>query len=177
MASAHEIAADVLRSFGQNVVARRTPITYGQYATAIGRSPGKYGLAVGKAMHAIGALCVIRQIPVAPLYWVRRADDEHRGIFESDSLERQYIVDSKDIDTMYVVSREYHYTSEEFEGLEAALRKSLANGGVSNWSPHQIWHLTFRECPKDSLLTYYQCAMNRYRELLNRMKIEKAARK
>ena len=93
MATAHEIALDVLRSFGPNVVARRPSLTYGQYATAIGRSPAEYGLAIGKAMHAIGAACVIRQVPVAPLFWVRRADDEPRGIFESDPLERQYIID------------------------------------------------------------------------------------
>ena len=128
MASAHEIAADILRSFGPNVVARRPPMTYGQYASAIVRDPAEYGLAVSKAMHAIGALCVIRRVPVALLFWVRRADEGHRGIFESDTLERQYIIESKDIDTMYVVSREYHYTTEEFEGLEAALRKSLASG-------------------------------------------------
>lgn len=177
MASAHEIAADVLRSFGQNVVARRPPMTYGQYASAIGRNPADYGLAVGKAMHAIGALCIIRQVPVAPLFWVQSADGEPRGIFENDPLERRYIVESKDIDTMYVVSREYHYTSEEFAGLEAALRKSLASGNVANWSPHQIWHLTFLKCPKESALTYYQRAMNRYRELFTQIKSQKAAKK
>ncbi len=103
-------------------------MTYGQYASAIGRDPAKYGLAVGKAMHAIGAICIIRQVPVAPLFWVRREDGGHRGIFESDAQERKYILDSNDIGTMYVVSREYHYTNEEFTGLEAALRKSLTFG-------------------------------------------------
>jgi hypothetical protein len=83
----------------------------------------------------------------------------------------------QDIDTMYVVSREYHYTSEEFAGLEAALRKSLASGNVANWSPHQIWHLTFLKCPKESALTYYQRAMNRYRELFTQIKSQKAAKK
>ncbi len=177
MASAHEIAADVLQSFGSNVVARRPPMTYGQYATAIGRNPSKYGLAIGKAMHAIGALCVIRQLPVAPLYWVRNANDEPRNIFESDPLERHYILESKDIDPMYVVAREYSYTSEEFTGLEGALKKSLAAGHVSNWSPHEIWHLAFSKRPKDSPLTYYERAMARYRELFIQIKAEKAARK
>lgn len=177
MASAHEIAADVLRSFGPNVVARRSPMTYGQYAQAIGRSAAEYGLAVGKAMHAIGALCVIRQVPVAPLFWVRRADDGHRGVFESDALERHYIIESNDIDTMYVVSREYRYTTEEFSALEAALRKSLASGNVANWSPHEIWHLTFFKCPKGSAITYYQRAMNHYRDLFSHIKAQKAVRK
>lgn len=152
-------------------------MTYGQYASAIGRDPAVYGLAVGKAMHAIGALCVIRQVPVAPLFWVRRADDGYRGIFESDARERQYIVDSNDIEAMYVVSREYHYTKAEFAGIETALRTSLASGNVSKWSPHQIWHLTFVSCPKDSALTYYERAMQRYRELLNDMKSHRNVRK
>ena len=177
MASAHEIAADVLRSFGPNVVGRRPPMTYGQYAKAIGRDPAEYGLAVGKAMHAIGALCVIRKLPVAPLYWVRNAADEPRGIFERDPLERQFIIDSKDIDTMYVVAREYSYKNEEFVGLENALRKSLSAGHVSNWSPHEIWHLTFSKHPKESPLTYYERAMAHYRELFIKIKSEKAARK
>lgn len=177
MASAHEIAADVLRSFGPNVVARLAPRTYGQYAGAVGRSGAEYGLAVGKAMHAIGALCVIRQVPVAPLYWVRRADDGYRGIFESDLLERQHIIESKDIDTMYVVAREYHYSTEEFAGIETALRKSLAAGNVAMWSPHDIWRLAFLKCPKNSSLTYYQRAMSRYRELFTQIKSQKAARK
>ncbi len=152
-------------------------MTYGQYATAIGRTAAEYGLAVGKAMHAIGALCVVRQVPVAPLFWVRRADGEHRGIFESDVLERQYIIESKDIDTMYVVSREHEYTTEEFVGIENALRKSLASGKIATWSPHEIWHLTFFKKPKNSSLTYYERAMNRYRELFIQIKNQKAARK
>ena len=177
MASAHEIAANLLSVFGQNVVARRPPMTYGQYATAIDKAPAEYGLAVGKAMHAIGALCVLRQLPVAPLYWVRNANDEPRGIFESDPLERHYIVESKDIDIMYVVAREYTYSAEEFTGLEEALRKSLANGHVSGWSPHEIWHLTFSKHPKESPTTYYERAMARYRGLFVQIKAEKGVKK
>jgi len=177
MASAHEIAVDVLHSFGMNVVARRPPMTYGQYAALIGRKPAEYGLAVGKAMHAIGALCVIRQLPVAPLYWVERADGGHRGIFESDPLERQHIIETRDIDVMYVVAREYTYSSLEFNELESALRKSLASGSVSNWSPHEIWRLTFQKTPKDSPLTYYQRAMDRYRKLFGEIKAQKGGAK
>lgn len=177
MASAHEIALEVLRSFGPNVVARRSPMTYGQYASAIGREPAEYGLAIGQAMHAIGAICVIRQLPVAPLFWVQRANGEPSGVFENDSLERHNIVNSKDIDIMYVVAREYKYSQEEFTGLEAALRKSLASGNVSKWSPHEIWHLTFRKKPKDCTLTYYQRAMAKYRALFDEIKAQKAAKK
>jgi hypothetical protein len=176
MATAHEIALDLLRSFGPNVVARRPPLTYGQYAAAIGRDPAEFSMAVEKGMHAIGAICVIRQLPVAPVFWVRRGDDGPRGIFESDPLERQHIIETKDIDTMYVVAREYHYSTEEFTRLEAALQKSLASENVSNWSPHEIWHLTFSKKPKDSTLTYYQRAMSRYRELFDAIKSQRAAR-
>lgn len=174
MASAQEIALDVLRSFGPNVVSRGSPMTYGQYAASIGRNPADYGLAVGMAMHAIGALCIIRQVPVAPLFWVQSANGEAQSIFETDPIERRHIIDTKDIDTMYVVAREYRYSISEFEGIEAALRKSLASGKVTKWSPHQLWHLTFQKAPKDSAVTYYQRAMNRYHELFIQIKARKA---
>ncbi len=177
MASAHEIALKVLRSFGPNVAARRPPITYGQYAALINRDPAEYGLAIGQAMHAIGAICVLRQLPVAPLFWVRRSDNEPSGVFENDPYERHYIVDSKDIDTMYVVAREYEYSQEEFTDLELRLEKSLASGNVLKWSPHEIWHLTFHKKPEGSDLTYYERAMARYRILFEQIKSKKAARK
>lgn len=170
MASSHEIAVDVLRAFGTNVVSRRPPMTYGHYASVIGQEPEKYGLAVGQAMHAIGALCVIRQVPVAPLHWIRSANDSYRGIFESDPVERQKIIESKDIDDMYVASREYHYTQEEFDGIEKALLKSLESGHIAGWSPHRLWHLTFVKRPAESSFTYYQLAMMRYRALLLELK-------
>jgi hypothetical protein len=177
MASAHEIALEVLRSFGPNVVAGRAPMTYGQYAHAIGKDPQEYGLAIGQAMHAIGALCVVRQLPVAPLFWVQRASGEHQGIFENNPLERQKIIHTKDIDTMYVVAREYKYSIKEFEKLESALKKSLDSGRISNWSPHEIWRLTFTSKPDGVELTYYERAMARYRELFEAIKVEKASAK
>jgi hypothetical protein len=170
MASAHEIASDLLRTFAQNVVARRPPWTYGQYATALGKDPRDYGLAVGMAMHAIGAICVVRQLPVAPLFWVRRADNQDAGIFESDSLERKFVIEGGNYDTMYVVAREYRYDESEFDKLHQALEKSLASGKVNEWSPHGIWHLTFAKKPKDSNLTYFERAMARYRALFEEMK-------
>ncbi len=121
-------------------------------------------------MHAIGALCVARQVPVAPLAWVRRADNGYRGIFESDALERQNVLESNDIETMYVVSREYMYSAADFEGIDLVMRKSLASGRADRWSPHRLWHATFREHPADCPQTYYQRAMARYHELLDEMK-------
>jgi hypothetical protein len=178
MASAHEIALEVLRSFGPNVVARRLPLTYGQYAASMGRDPAEYGLAIGQAMHAIGAICVLRQLPVAPLFWVRRSDSEPSKVFENDLYERHYILDSKDINTMYVVAREYEYSQEEFTDLETRLQKSLAFSGVATqWSPHKIWHETFKVKVKDSGLTYYERAMARYRTLFEQIKSKRVARK
>lgn len=177
MASAYEIAADVLKVFSENLVARRAPKSYGQYASAINKRPAEYGLAVGKAMHAIGALCVVRQIPVAPLFWVRRDDNGYRGIFESDQLERQYIIESGDFDLMYVVAREYTYQAEELDGLGRALARSLASGNILNWSPHKLWHLTFQTKVKDSEQTVYERAISRYRELFSAIKTEKESKK
>src|SRR2546427_11958805 len=66
MATAHEIALQLLPWFAENVVARNPPLSYGYYAGKIGRDPAKEAIIVGHAMHAIGAVCVIRQLPVAP---------------------------------------------------------------------------------------------------------------
>src|SRR5690606_9950747 len=142
----------------------------GQYAQAIGKDSREYGLAVGKAMHAIGALCVVKQIPVAPLYWVQRADGEDRGIFESNALERQHIIESKDIDTMYVAAREYKYNISDIDYLEASLRKSIDEKKITHWSPHEIWQLTFNLKPSGDNRTYYARAMDRYRSILAEIK-------
>ena len=74
---------------------------------------------------------------------------------------------------MYVVSREYQYTTEDFDGIENALRKSLASGNIAKWSPHDIWHQTFFKKPKNSSLTYYERSMSRYRELFIQIKNQK----
>jgi hypothetical protein len=177
MPSAHEIALDVLRSFGPNVVSRRHPLTYGQYAAAIGRDPTEYGLAIGKAMHAIGALCVIQQIPVAPLHWVRPADGKPLKIFESDPKERSYIVESGDIEIMRVVAREYHYRESEFKRLETALKNSLERGHLTKMPPNELWHLTFIEKPKGLNVTYYERAMIQYREINEQLRMQRATAK
>lgn len=176
MSTAYEIAGDLLRIFGENVVARRAPMTYGQYATALRKPAKKYGLAVGQAMHAIGAVCVVQRVPVAPLFWVRRADDGDRAIFESDPTERLHVISSGNYDTMYVVAREYAYRAEEFARLEKTLQRMLAKGSLNNWSPHSVWQETFRVKPKDSNETYFERAMSHYRTLFNEMKAARLQR-
>ena len=176
MPSAYEIAGDLLRVFGENVLTRRPPRTYGQYATALGKSPRSYGLAVGQAMHAIGAVCVVQKVPVAPLFWVKRADNQDRAIFESDPTEFLYVVASGDYDTMYVVAREYIYKQEEFDRMESTLKKMLAKGSLNSWSPHAVWHETFRKKPKDCEQTYYERAMSHYRELFAQIKASRPPR-
>jgi hypothetical protein len=177
MPEAYKIAGDLLPLFGENVVARRPPLTYGQYAAALGMPAKKYGLAVGQAMHAIGAACVVQKVPVAPLFWVRRSDNEDRAIFENDPTEFLYVITSDNYDTMYVVAREYHYKPEEFIKLEKTLKRMLAKGSLENWSPHKVWHETFRVKRKDSEHTYFECAMLHYRALFSEIKAERAIRR
>lgn len=166
MPIAHEIAAKVLPIFGKNVVAKKA-WTYGQYAHAIGREPAEYGQAIGKAMHAIGALCVIKELPVAPLHWVKRAGGGYRKIFESDPIERKYIIESNDIKVMYIVSREYRYTMRDFELLENTFNESLESGLLYKISLHELWHLTFKEKVEGLSKTYYERAMEKYHILLS----------
>jgi hypothetical protein len=177
MSSAFEIAFDVLSAFGQNVVARKPPLSYGSYARLIGRAPSKDGLAIGKAMHAIGAICVVRALPVAPLHWVKREGNGERHVFESDPLERHYILEQSHYDTMFVVAREYRYSEQDFDGIEKALRVALASENPRKWSPHKLWHRTFVTRPKDSELTYFELAMRRYEKLLAEFRAERAAKR
>ena len=81
MATARELAIQVLPYFAGYVLAGHVH-PYGVYAKAIGRDPAKESMVIGKAMHAIGAVCVLAAIPVAPLYFIKRADGEWRGVFE-----------------------------------------------------------------------------------------------
>lgn len=173
MPAAQEIARELLHCFAANVVARRSPSTYGEYAHAIGRDPADYGIAVGQAMHVLGALFVFRQIPVAPLYWVRRADNAYRGIFESDDLERHFIIESGDIDVMYVVSREYHYSMAEFEELDQRLQTAFDSGKAAKWSPHMLWRAAFSTSVPGSDLTVYRRAMARYHQIFAQLKSER----
>lgn len=104
MSSTRETAAEILPHFATAVLARKQH-TYGHYARLIGRNPAKESMIVGPAMHLIGALCIISQVPVAPLYWVKRSDGEEKQVFTSDPIEVEHVLPYRNM--MYVVSREY----------------------------------------------------------------------
>ena len=165
MATGKELALQLLPAFAENVVARRSPMTYGFYAKAIGRDPAKEAISIGPAMHAIGAVCVIQQLPVAPLYWVTREAGEPRQVFASDVLESHHILDRGRFDTMYVVAREYRYSMAEFERLQQAMEK-LINKAPPDWTPHFLWRLAIVKKPKGEDQTYLERAMSRYEALL-----------
>lgn len=176
MSISNEIALDLLRVFGQNVLSHRVR-TYGDYAHLIGRMGASDGLAVGKAMHAIGAVCVVEQLPVAPLFWVESANGAGKSVFESDPDERRYVIEAGNYDTMYVVAREYSYTREEFDRLESRVTKLLATDEPAKWSPHRLWRVVFRTKPKGSPETYFERAMARYREINETLRAARAGQK
>jgi hypothetical protein len=122
MSSAREIAADILPHFATAVVARKQH-TYAHYTRLIGRNPGNESMITGPAMHLIGALCVISQVPVAPLYWVKRSDGEEQQVFASDPFEAEHVLPHRN--TMYVVSREHSYSQSDFEGISRRLQKVI----------------------------------------------------
>ena len=77
---------------------------------------------------------------------------------------------------MYVVAREHVYKPEQFAKMEATLKRMLAKGSLNNWSPHAVWHETFRKKPVDSQQTYYELAMAHYKVLFSEIKAARAAR-
>jgi len=106
------MTAEVLPHFVEAVLAGHQR-TYGYYAQKIGRDPATESIAIGPVMHLIGAICVFRRIPIAPLYYVTRADGEPRNIFAADPLESRYVLPH--FDTLYIAAREYKYGSVEFQ--------------------------------------------------------------
>lgn len=167
MATAREIALEVLPHFTRNVLAGHV-FSYGHYAAATGRNSAKESMAIGPAMHAIGAACVFAKIPVAPLYFVKRADCQDAQVFVSDPLENQLVTEH--YDTLFVAAREYRYTEQDFQRIEVALREKIPNG----WSPHYMWHVAVVRKPKDSDETYFERALDVYKEFIEN---ERQARK
>jgi len=118
-------------------------------------------MVIGPAMHAIGAACVFAGVSVAPLYFVKRADGQWRGLFEEDSLESRDVLPHYDL--LYITAREYRYLPEEF----ARIRRALAEVVPNDWSPHQMWHVAIATKPKGVEVTYF--ALQRYQEIYNRV--------
>ena len=159
MSTAKEIAVSVMPHFIDAVLTRR-PRTYGYFARKIGRDPGKEAIIIGPAMHLIGAFCVFRQIPVAPLYYVTRDDGEEQDVFRNDSLEARHVLPHKNM--MYVVAREYIYAKDELVTLAERLEKLMIDHAPKEWTPHVMWHLAVTNRPKNSQQTYWERALSRY---------------
>lgn len=174
MAAARDLALQLLPAFAESVVARHPPKTYGYFARAIGRDPATEAISIGPAMHAIGAVCVMRQLPVAPLFWVIREDGAAGQVFASDALESHHILGAGRFNTMLVVAREYQYSMAEFEGLRLTMEK-LVSKAPANWTPHFLWHMAIVRKPRGEDQTYLERAMSRYEKLLAEFK-EKRAR-
>ena len=167
MATAREIALEVLPHLAKNVMARHV-FSYGHYAAATGRNPAKDSMAIGQAMHAIGAACVFARVPVAPLHFVKRADRRDAQVFVSDPLENQRVTEHHD--TLLVAAREYCYTEPDFQRIEVELRETIPN----DWSPHLMWHVAVVGKPKGSDETYFERALVVYKTFIEN---ERQARK
>lgn len=162
MSTARELALEVLPHLEANVLAGLT-LTYGFYARAIGRSPSKDAMAIGKAMHIIGATCVMARIPVAPLHYVSRLDQEWRGIFEGDSIERAYVLPHYDL--LLVSARVYRYTKHDFVQLEMGLREVIPEFFPRHLSsPHHVWHVLALNTLQDGR-SILDVALEEYRRL------------
>jgi hypothetical protein len=167
MASAREIAIQVLPHFAKNVLAGHV-YPYGVYAKAIGRDPAKESMVIGQAMHAIGALCVLAAIPVAPLHFIKRVDGEWRGVFESDAAEAAHVLPHYDL--LYVTAREFTYSETDFARVEKGLKEVLPKYlRPDQLSPHDIWHWAIHTTLKDGS-TPFERALARYREIFDKIK-------
>lgn len=163
MSTAREIAARVLPHFAEAVLARKQR-TYGDYAKLIGLDPATHGIAIGPSMHLIGAICVIKQIPVAPLFYVKRSDKERKTVFASDPIEAHYVLPHHEM--LYVLSREHVYSTSEFDRISRALEKIIRDMWPPNYTPHHMWHQIALKRPKGSEHTFLQRALVTYKSEL-----------
>jgi len=171
MPSAREIALEVLPHFKENVLAGHV-LTYGAYAKSIGRDVATESMVVGQAMHAIGGMCAFAAIPVAPLYFVQRADKEWRGIFESDPSERTHVLPHYDL--LCVAARIHVYSPDDFRRIDKGLRDVLPKYLKPNQlSPHDIWHVAIYNKLKDGS-TPFERSLERYRQIVDAAKRAKA---
>jgi hypothetical protein len=163
MSTARELALELLPHFQRAVEARHV-YTYGHYANAIGRNSARDSLAIGQAMHALGAACVLAGVPVAPLHYVERGDSGWTGIFESDPLECLHILPHYDL--LYVTAREHSYTTEDFQRIDKALRVVFPKHlKPSQLSPHDLWHVLIYAKLKDGT-TILELSLSKYRDML-----------
>ena len=137
MTTALQLAAEVLPHFTANVLGQQVH-TYGFYAHAIGRDAAKESMVIGKAMHVVGAACIIARVPVAPIHYVKRADGEWRGIFERAVGESIHVLPAWD--TLAISARLYKYTEADFKSIAKLLHEGIPQCFPPSWqSPSQIW--------------------------------------
>ena len=153
--------------FAENVLAGRI-LTYGYYAKAIGRDPATEAVTIGPAMHTIGAVCVFRELPVAPLHFVKRLDRDARQIFASDPLESALVLPH--FEMLRVVASKYPYTQHELDRVEERLREVLVGKAKKHWTPHYLWRYALLRCPKDSEQTYFEMALAKYQVIQSELK-------
>ena len=164
--STRELALAILPHLAEAVLGRRV-MTYGYYASRIELDPAKNAIQIGHAMHTIGAACVFRCVPVAPLHFVQRADAGWRGVFESDPLEARDVLPH--YNTLYIAAREYRYSKDDFQSIENWLHKVAEIGSFPSYSlsPHHLWHLAIGTKPKDSAETYFERALSAYTKFID----------
>ncbi|NGX16158.1 hypothetical protein [Wenzhouxiangella sp. XN24] len=117
-------------------------------------------------MHAIGAACVFAKIPVAPIYYVKRADGNRCGVFEEDPLENTRVLPHYNL--LYVTAREYQYSAAEFGRLQRGLAEVIPN----KWTPHFMWHVAIAAKPKGAEQTYFELALATYQKIMGRLRSE-----
>ena len=160
MATEREVALEVLPHFAAHVVAKRRH-TYGYYSAQVGRRASE-SVVIGKAMHAIGVACVFARVPVAPLFYVERADHKWRGIFEKDGLERTGVLPFYNL--LRVTAREYDYSNNDFSMVDKVLREVLPSLLPQVMlSPHDLWHLALS--PMKDGTTFFSHAVTRYQKI------------
>lgn len=158
-------ASAILPHFGRSVIAGEVR-TYGHYALRVGLDPTRDGHKIGQAMHVIGAACVFKGIPVAPLHFVKQASNAWRRVFMSDALEARDILPH--YDTLLIAARVYRYGESEFEKVESAIDTFVKQGSIDSYSfsPHHLWHLALTLKPKGCSETYFDRALGVYRTII-----------
>lgn len=164
MSKSLDLAIQVLPHLSANARRGQTwQQTYGYYASTVGLDPVKNGMAIGMAMHVIGAGCIFAKVPVAPIHYVERADGEWQGIFESSYSEKTKVLPYWNV--LATSARIHIYTEEDFERVRIALSSVLPKHLPSLNSPRKLWHFI---AVKEVLpgITWLQRAVSSYEEVI-----------
>ena len=172
MSTAIEIATLVLPHLKDNVLKGWTR-TYGYYANAIGRTAAKDSMAVGMAMHTIGAACVFCCIPIIPLHFVESTNEKYQGIFDTEYSERNFV--KPHWAKLVVTSRDYKYTDQDFRILQKALEEILPTVfSKAGQSPKSLWrYIIYQESPGEG--TWLNRALSEYEEIFAQLRAAKNA--